>query len=272
MRSRWWTLVAVLLAAETGLAGCGGSGGPPYDVTTTVVSGVGTRDITVWQPDGDESWPVVYAVPGSGGSAPRDFDVFAAELASHGVVVFGTDFMNSDDIECGYQHVMGTAGEFDGDLTRPVTMFGYSEGATEVLWHGLSEASYGPDSNLIVGCPLTAERPHIIVSLNGCHLTNSQIDGRIGFWDNEDAVITLISGTNDAVCGTRHSEAALASLTNGGYETSYVEIPDANHWEVIFHDMAYGIYETLEPDDRAGQATVQAVLDAIGIDRDVEEP
>ena len=76
------------------------------------------------------------------------------------------------------------------------------------------------------------------------------------------------TGADDDVCPARGSIAAQELLTEAGYDATYVEIPDANHWQVIFHDQSYGTYKTLEPDDPAGQATVQAVLDAIGITTD----
>jgi len=45
------------------------------DVSTTMVSGESTRDLWVWAPSEPGPWPVVYAVPGSGGEARRDHPV-----------------------------------------------------------------------------------------------------------------------------------------------------------------------------------------------------
>jgi acetyl esterase/lipase len=38
----------------------------PFEVTTTVVSHETTRDISVWAPDAEGSWPVVYLIPAEG--------------------------------------------------------------------------------------------------------------------------------------------------------------------------------------------------------------
>lgn len=256
------TLAAFLLVLA--VAACGG-GGPPYAVDEDEISGPGTNDMTVWYPDADGSWPVVYAIPGSGGSAQRDLDVLAGELASHGVVVVGTDFRNENDVECGYRFAREVAGDYNGDITQPMTILGYSEGATGAIIHGLSD-SFGPDSTLDVGCPPGVGRPEIIVSINGCHTQNTNIEGRVRFWINEDARILLISGAEDEICGTLQSEQAQTALQDGGYDASLVEIPNANHWQVVFHDLAYGNYSTLESDDPSGQATVEAILEAIGVD------
>jgi hypothetical protein len=58
---------------------------PRYDVITSTVSTDTTRDVWVYEPDGDERWPVVYAIPGSGGDARRDLSTVATELARRGV-------------------------------------------------------------------------------------------------------------------------------------------------------------------------------------------
>lgn len=257
----------VVIVGVVVLAACGESG-PPFEVSTDVIGGPGTRDITVWEPDGEGPWPVIYVVPGSGGSAMRDFDVFAQELASHGVVVFGTDFVMASgkrDVECGYRFMSDTVAEHGGDLTRPITFLGYSAGALAALDHGLNGNAYGPDSILDVGCPPGAQRPGIVVALNGCFLTWPDLESQVRFWDNRDAEITLISADGDEVCGSQHSIEARRILSDEGFDVGYVEIADANHWEVVFHDLAYGTYSTLDADLSAGQETIQAVLNAMGI-------
>lgn len=241
----------------------------PYAVSGNVVSGPNTHDLTVWAPEADGSWPVIFAIPGSGGSAQRDLSVLASELASHGVVVVGADFFASridNDAECGYRYARQVAADYNGDIAQPVTMLGYSAGASQAVSHGLSESSYGPDSTLDVGCPPGAPRPEIIVSINGCLAVDMNIENLVRFWGNQDAGIVLISGTNDDVCGRWQSEQAQTALQGGGYDVSLVNIPDANHWQVVFHDRSFGNYITLEADDPAGQATVTAILEAIGID------
>jgi acetyl esterase/lipase len=222
----------------------------------------------VWEPAGDGPFPVVYALPGSGNSAERDLDVFATEVASRGVLVFGTDITPArarNDTECGYRYVVDAADQYGGDINQPVTMIGYSVGATMALVHGLGEASFGPDSNLDVGCPPGVERPDVIVSINGPHVSTSQVEERVVYWGNTKAEICLIAAENDGVVGSHESVTAHELLADAGYSAEYIEIPNANHWEPVFHDMAYGNYSTLDSDHPAGQATVQATLDAIGI-------
>jgi acetyl esterase/lipase len=248
-------------------------GSGPYAVRSDVVTGPATVNVTVWAPEAAGSWPIVYAIPGSGGSAERDLATTATELASHGVVVFGTDFrptpfLGQQDMECGYRFIRDIAADYNADMTQPVTILGYSAGATGAMVHGLSEESYGPDSNLDLGCPPGVPRPDIIVSINGCHASETNVEDQVRFWDNQDARIVLISGAEDEVCGTWQSEQAQTALRDAGYDVSLTEIPDANHWQVIFHDMSFGNYTTLESDEPAGQATVTAILEAIGADSD----
>mgnify|MGYP001828146006 CR=1 FL=1 len=265
------SLVVLLIA----VGGCSESG-PPYEVESEVVVGDGTRDVTVWSPVADGSWPVVYAVPGSGGSAEGDLGVLATELASHGVVVFGTDVVSSShqrDIECGYRFTRDHADDYGGDVTQPVTMVGYSVGAADALIHGLNSDAFSPESTnpVDVACPPGAPRPEIIVSISGCHVTFTGVEGRVRYWDNKDADITLVSGADDDVCRSKESIEAQAVLRAAGYNASYVEIPDANHWEVVFHDLSYGSFKTLETDNPAGQATVETILTAIGVEQQATE-
>ena len=119
-----------------GVSGCGDAD-PSYEVTSTMVSHETTADVWVWAPDGDGSWPVVYALPGSGGDARRDMAVLATGLASRGVVVFVTDYGSLASVadaarftECGYRFSLDFADQYGGDLSQPVAMDGYSLGVT----------------------------------------------------------------------------------------------------------------------------------------------
>lgn len=260
-------LSVVVAALVVAIGGCSESG-PPYEVEVEVVSGDGTRDVTVWSPKADGSWPVAYAMPGSGGSAERDLGVLATELASHGMVVFGSDFVTSShqkDLECGYRFARDHAENYGGDLAQPVTMVGYSVGAADVLLHGLNAAAFGPEGTVDVACPPGVPRPDIIISISGCHVSFTDVEGRVRYWDSKDAEIVLVSGADDDVCRSQESITAQTVLQGAGYDASYVEIPGANHWEVVFHDLAYGSYKALESDDPAGQATIETILTAIGV-------
>lgn len=263
MSKRVALVLATILSAGM-IAGCSSDAGPPYDVTTTMVSGSTTPDIWVYAPDSGGPWPVVFALPGSGGSAQRDLDVLATELARQGLAVFAADMYKlPQDAECAYRFVRTSAEEYGGDLSQPVTMVGYSTGASVTLVHGLGEDSYGPDSNLDIGCPPGAPRPDVLVSLNGCHVTVTEVDSRVRFWDNTDAHIVLVASGQDTVCAPWNSEQAATTLREAGYDVTLVEIPDANHWAAVFHDLAFGTYSTLPVDDPSGQEAVETILAAI---------
>ena len=264
-------LVVGLFMLAVALGGCGESG-PPYEVGVEVVSGDGTREVTVWSPDADGSWPVVYAVPGIENTAEGDLGVLATELASHGVVVFGTNVewqSHQRDIECGYRFARDHAEDYGGDLSQPVTMVGYKEGAADAIIHGLNSDAFSHEGTAAVdvACPPGVPRPEIIVPIGGCHVTFLEIEGRVRYWDNKDAEIILVSGADDDVCVPQESITAQSVLQGAGYDVSYVEVPDANHWEVVFHDRSYGSFKTLETDDPAGQATVETILTAIGVEQ-----
>ena len=268
-------LVVSLLLLLVAMGGCSESG-PPYEVEMEVVSGDGTRDVTVWAPAADGSRPVVYAVPGIENTAEGDLGVLATELARHGVVVFGTNVewqSHQRDIECGYRFTRDHAEDYGGDLTQPVAMVGYHQGAADALIHGLNSDAFSPEGtvNVEVGCPPAVARPEIVVAIGGCHVTFLEVEGRVPFWDNKDAQIALVSGANDDVCLSQESLVAQTVLQDAGYNVSYVEVPDANHWEVVFHDRAYGSWKTLETDNPAGQATVETILTAIGIEQQATE-
>jgi len=194
----------------------------------------------------------------------------ATELARQGTVVFATDmrapylFHIEKDAECGYRLTRTIAEEYGGDLEQPVTMVGYSLGAPFALRHGLSEESFGPVSIYDVGCPPGAPRPDVIIPINGCHQTPEfDYESVVRYWGNKEADVVVVSGSDDTVCATRHSEHAEEYLESAGYDVTLVEVADANHWEVIFHDLAYGNYKTLPADHAAGQETVKTILDAI---------
>jgi hypothetical protein len=194
--------------------------------------------------------------------------VLATELASRGVVVFVTDYGSLASVadaarftECGYRFSLDVADHFGGDLSQPVTMGGYSLGATAVLYHGLDENEYGPDG-YYDECFSGAPRPDVVVGINGCYV-GSGFPSALGSWGNPDADFVLLYGSEDTNCGPTESEAANDWLQSKGYSVDLVEVADANHWQVVFHDNVDGEYLTLPADDPAGQATVQAILDAI---------
>lgn len=275
-------LLAVLATVFLSIVvvGCGESG-PPYEVTQTVVSGAETQDLTVWAPDADGTWPVVYAMPGSGGSAVRDLGVLAEELAKSGLVVFAADvFADSYDemvqySECGYRYSLQVAEDHGGDLARPVTMLGFSTGASGAVFLGLNSAgAYGPDGVYEV-CPPAAERPDIVVSIAGCHYTLSNLEHELGSkpsvtanidttwnWDHKTAEILLVAGSEDRQCQPFQSIGAQETLQEDGFEVMYVGIEGAGHGELVFHDTDNDWAE-LPSDDPRGQAVAQVIIDTI---------
>lgn len=249
----------------------------PYGVTTTMVSDKTTPDIWVYAPDSAGSWPVVYAIPGDGGDARRDLDVMATELARRGYVVFATDWDPTGSVEsfewqheCGYRFSREKAAEFGGDLDQPVTMVGFSAGTTAVLYHALGESEWGPDGRwspsvafAVDGdeCFSGAPRPDVLVGIAGCHTTNG-FPSAVKAWENTDADYVFVTGSDDEICDTAQSETAASYLRRNGYDVTVIEIPDASHGELVFHDLNNDWAE-LPPDDPRGQQTVRIIIDTI---------
>jgi acetyl esterase/lipase len=109
-------LAMVVLAAG---CGAGVDAEPPFEVSSAVISHETTQDISVWAPEADGSWPVVYALHGIGGSR-QDLAETAMALARQGVVVFAADYRSAtpehweQDAECGYRYALSIAEEYGG--------------------------------------------------------------------------------------------------------------------------------------------------------------
>ena len=137
-------------------------------VVTSGLSGEDTQEIVVWAPDADGSWPVVYALHGTGGDA-QGLAELATVLAGQGVVVFAADYRSElmptqqwqdvyRDTECGYRYARSVASTYGGDLDQPVTIVGHSLGASIALAMGLNEAVFAPAWHLVQmwSCPSRA--------------------------------------------------------------------------------------------------------------------
>lgn len=246
---------------------------PTYEVATTALSDPAAKDLHVWAPDAEGSWPVVYAIPGSGGEAERDLAVLASELASRGVLVLGTDWIASSQewgngtAECGYRFARTVAEDFGGDLSQPVTMVGFSIGGPVAVYHTVDERQYGADwewTPAIDGPPCfpdVTERPDVAISIAGA-FTSIGFPREIQEWGNKDAPITLITGADDTNVPPTSSEAALSYLKRNDYTVTLVEIPDTDHGEHVFHDINNDWAE-LPPDSPGGQQTVRIILETI---------
>jgi predicted esterase len=263
-------------AALVMLAACGANpapagnaqAGPPYDVVSEVVKDAKTQQIEVWAPAPAGRWPMVFAVPGVGGHR-TDFDHVGPALARQGVVVFasdyrvrGTDQQVTADLVCGYRYARTVAGRYGADLSRPITALGYSRGAVLSLG-GLQEAVYGPGGSY-GECYEGAAVPDVVVAIDGCYYAYKDLtyEFPIELLDHKDAHVVLLSGQKDDVCAPWQSTRVAKELDAAGYDTTLIPIPDANHYQPIFHDLVGGRWVT-EPDNPAGKKTVQAVLDAI---------
>jgi predicted esterase len=255
------------------LTSCGDAD-PTFDVTSTIVFHETTQDVHVWAPDAEGSWPMVHALHGLGGRA-EDMAIMAEELASRGIVVIAASGRTTEaveqgrfadlvqDTECGYRFARTIAEDYGGDLDQVVTMVGYSFGATGVLAFGLQEAAFGPGGTY-EECFSGAPRPEVIVAVSGCHY---EFEGNpTGFdttgFGNEDAALVLVAGENDPVCAAWQSEDAANALEAMGYDAAFVEIPNANHFSVIFHDLVDDEW-LAAPEEPAGHAVVDVILDAI---------
>jgi dienelactone hydrolase len=271
--------VAVLLGA-TALGACGDNDADSgrYDVTTAVVSSEATQEIKVFAPDADGPWPVVVALHGVGGTA-QDMAEIATRLAREGVVVFAPTYRTNlrtqegvedaaIDLECGYRLVRSVAADYGGDLDQPVAFVGWSLGATAALAIGLTEDIDPAGGHL--PCPGNVPRPNVIVAMSGCYFEYQGVRQNfldVPAWKNKNADLTLIAGEKDTTCAARQSDDAAAQLRSAGYDVQLLTLAGANHYAPVFHNLVDGQWRVIA-DDPAGEQTVTAILDAIGVRQD----
>ena len=223
-------LIAALVCAALVASACGGSDSEdrPFEVTSEVVSHETTQDILVLAPDAEGSWPVVLAMHGVGGTA-EDMAVIASRLAGEGFVVFAPSYRSDmstqegvfdtvRDAECGYRFARTIAADYGGDLDQPVTLIGWSLGASLVLEGGLTEEI--DPSQEVVDCFTEVPRADVIVAISGCHyeFEGAQFDFDLTGWENRDADVVLLAGEEDTICATWQSEDAVAELRSAGFD------------------------------------------------------
>ena len=248
----------------------------PFEVTSTVVSHETTRDIGVWSPEEEGSWPVVYMTHGYGAKG-QDLAEMATRLASHGNVVFAPDYRTDDsqtkmvqDLECGYRYARSIAHEYGGDLDQPVTFIGDSYGASMAIAGGVDQALLGPGGSYDV-CFTGVPRADVVVAIGGCYyehegekFPSSTVDGVIDNIDTakRDTELILVVGEDDDVCQAWQSEDATEALAAAGYDARVVVVPGGNHNNVVFWGGKDGDWVTV-PNDPIGREVLQIILDAI---------
>jgi dienelactone hydrolase len=268
------SLTVVVLVGGLLLSSCGGDSGSEdgeFHVTSEVVSHGATRDMLVFAPDAEGSWPLIVAFHGVGGT-PEDMAEIATRLAREGNVVFaptyGTDITTQEgvdraavDAECGYRFARSIAAEYGGDLDQPVTFVGWSLGASAALAIGLTE-EIDPTGEF-VSCFGQVPRPDIIVAVSGCHYGGGQLDFiDTEAWGNKEADIILLAGEKDTNCPPWETDDASAEMRSAGYNVELVTLKGADHYAPVFHDLQDGESVVIS-NDPAGEQTVEVILDAI---------
>ncbi len=256
-------------------------------VMTEGVSGPDIGNITVWAPDADGEWPVVLLLAGWSGIGWH-YTLTAERLAGEGVVVFAPDYRSHDimadwrntyrDVECAYRHMRTVAGDFGGDLTRPVTVVGHSIGAMVSLGLALDESGFSRDGPFD-RCPAEEEvpRPDRVVALSGSYYESGVDESTFSFdpatygWSHFDADIHLVVGSDDSVCEPWQSQDAMEALVDDGFTNVELTVLEgAGHFDVIFKRWE-GDGEWWEedteyfdlPDDPGGVGATQTMLDTI---------
>jgi dienelactone hydrolase len=270
---RQFVRVAVVASiAATSAVACGGGSDDELTVTSQVVSDTATPELRVLAPEEDGPWPVVFALHGVRGTG-QDMVELGTRLARAGVVVFAPSYHTdlstpeglkraSDDLVCAYQMARRIAPEHGGDLTKPVTVVGWSLGADFVVL-----GSLGPSTdNRTNRCPGEAPLPDVVVGLSGCYY---EFDGKpitwfgdLSGWGNKTADVHLVDGDNDAVCPAWQTERLATSLRTEGYDVAVTQLRSANHFAPVFHDLRDGQWQLIT-DDPAGEHAVDVIVDAI---------
>lgn len=263
MRHRLAVLLLPVIAGFV-VVGCA-SDGQTFEVTATVVSHDTTQDIWVWAPDTEGSWPMIYALHGTGGTGDG-LAATASSLASHGYVVFAPTWRSEMDAECSYRYGLSIAEEYGGDPNQPITYIGHSLGASAILTGGLDDAAYGPGGTYNE-CFDGGARPSLLVPISGCHY---EYEGNeFGFdpvaYSEQGVNIVLVVGTEDTVCEPWQSHDATAALNDIGYSAELIEVDDGNHANVVFYEIVNDEWIVV-PDDPIGQEVVDIILDAIDTD------
>ena len=247
---------------------CGDAAAAGYEVSSETASDETTQEILVFTPEPEGSWPVVMLLHGLGGVGEAMAET-GARLAEQGLVVFAptyrTDMSNAQgrsdlesDVTCAYRFAVANADRFNGDVDQPITIVGWSLGATFALEGGLT------NEEPPVACGAEVPLPEIVVPISGCHyqFEESEFDFDPSDWGNKDASVLVIVGEEDTTCAAWQSKDATAELRAAGYDVDLVILDGADHPAPIFHEFVDGEF-ILTPNDPAGAQTVDLIVDAI---------
>ncbi len=117
-------------------------------MSSETVSDETTQDILVFTPKTEGSWSVVMLLHGLGGVAEAMAET-GSRLAAQGLVVFAPTYRTDmsteqgmadleSDVTCAYRYAIANADRYNGDLDQPITLAGWSLGATFALEGGLT--------------------------------------------------------------------------------------------------------------------------------------
>ena len=233
-----------------------------------MVSGENTQEIGVWAPDAEGSWPVVLGFHGYGGDK-EGWDVLATELAKQGVVVFVADYRSTGsgidmkkDLVCANQYAASVAGDYGADPDQSWTFVGHSLGAGIVLnpRDDVLDEPGGALDPCIEGLPVKGA----IVAMEGCYYDSPDDPISDVTMPEAGIPVTLVAGDKDDTCPAWQSEHAAQAFEEAGYDVTLVTIPGGTHGTPLFLDPSQDPWTQLPSDDPGGQATVAAILSAIG--------
>ena len=166
------------------------------------------------------------------------------------------------DAECGYRYARSIAADYGGDLEAPMTMVGFSLGASFSLVGGLTENTsvFGPANDCFAEVP----RADAIVAVSGCYYEydGQQFNFDMSTFANTDARVVLAVGDQDDICAPWQSQDAAAEMIAAGYDVDLVLLEGANHFAPIFHDLIDDDWVVV-PDDPAGRRVVELTVDVI---------
>ena len=199
-------LAVALIALALVATACGGGEPAGYPVSSETVSGESTQDILVFSPDAEGSWPVVMILHGLDGVGEAMAET-ASRLAARGLVVFAPTYRTDmstqqgmadleSDITCAYRYAIANADRYNGDLDQPITVVGWSLGATFALEGGLT----GEEQP--IACGAEVPLPELVVAISGCHyqFEESRFPFDPSGWGNKEAAVLMIGGDEDPTC------------------------------------------------------------------------